>query len=129
MAHLTAYTEVSNQAIKMQNKNYKTHSVCFSCHMRKCIYKISFCLGMRGNEIDCYLDRVNLVSFVVRNFKPEFFLQSHHNLYCIQAVKAKIFLEVGTRVYLTKHFTKGNWSIHTHFIDPESRYRTFDTTD
>lgn len=55
---------------------------------------ISFCLGVRGNEVYSNIYWVNLVCFIIRNLKPKFLLHSHHNLYSVQTVKTKVLLKM-----------------------------------
>lgn len=45
--------------------------------------------------MDGLVDAVDGISLLVRDFNTEFFLDSHYDLHCVEAVEAEIVVEVG----------------------------------
>lgn len=59
-----------------------------------------FCLRMRSDEVNRCIDGVNFLCFIVRDLEGEFFLERHHNLNSVQAIKSKVLLEMGSSCHL-----------------------------
>lgn len=67
-----------------------------------------FCLRMRSDKVDRWIDGVNFLCFIVRDLEGEFFLERHHNLNSVQAIKSKVLLEMGSRCHL--QFVGETWT-------------------
>ena len=57
--------------------------------------RILLCLRVRSNEVNSKVNGIDLVGFIVWDLESELFFQCHDNFYRIQAIKAKVILEVG----------------------------------
>jgi hypothetical protein len=55
---------------------------------------------MRGNEVNCRFDGVNLLCLVIWDLEAKFFLKGHDNLNCIQAIKSEVLLEMSIWCHL-----------------------------
>lgn len=62
--------------------------------------QILLCLRMRGDEVNCWFDGINLLCLIVGDLEAEFFLKGHDDLDRVQAVQPQVLLEMRIRRHL-----------------------------
>lgn len=62
--------------------------------------QILLCLRMRGDEVNCRLDGIDLLCLIVGDLEAKFFLKGHDDLDGVQAVQSKVLLEMRIRRHL-----------------------------